>query len=63
MINSYRQSIYILKWEPVLQDALVEAHLKLVLNYSSKVGYCEVYFCNVYIELHKIGTKVETILE
>ena len=52
--------------EPVLQDALVflvEAYLKLVLGYSSKVGYCEVDFYNVHIELCRVGTEIETILK
>jgi len=38
-----------------LKDALVflvEAHLKSVLGYSSKVGHYEVDFCNVHVELY-----------
>ena len=49
-----------------MQDALVflvEAYLKLVLGYSSKVGYCEVDFYNVHIELCRVGTEIETILK
>ena len=37
-----------------MKDALVflvEAHLKPVLGYSSKVGHCEVDFHNVCVEL------------
>jgi len=52
--------------EPVLQDALiflVEAYLKLVLDYSSEVDYCEVDFCNVCVELCQISAEVEVILE
>ena len=44
-----------------MKDALVflvEAHLKLVLGYSSKIGHCKVDFCNVYVELHQISMKV-----
>jgi len=42
---------------------LVEAYLKPVLGYSSEIGYCEVDFCNVYVELHWISTKIETTLK
>ena len=44
-----------------MEDALVflvEAHLKLVLGYSSKVGHCEVDFHNVCVELHQISTEI-----
>jgi len=44
-----------------LKDALVflvEAHLKLVLDYSSKVGYCKVDFCNVRVKLHQISIEI-----
>ena len=49
-----------------MQDVLVflvKAHLKQVLGYSSKVGYCKVHFHNVYVELCRIGTEVEMSLE
>ena len=42
---------------------LVEAHLKLVLGYSSKVGYYKVDFCNIYVKLHRVYTEVEITLE
>ena len=51
----------ILVGEPVLKDALVflvEAHLKPVLGYSSKVGYCEVDFHNVHIKLCWINMEI-----
>jgi len=44
-----------------LKDALVflvEAYLKPVLGYSSKVGHCEVDFRNVYVELRWISVEV-----
>ena len=56
----------VLVGEPVLKDALVflvEAHLKPVLGYSSKVGYCKVDFHNVHVELHWISTEVYIALE
>ena len=37
---------------------LVEAYLKPVLGYSSKIGYYEVDFCNVHVELHQISTEI-----
>ena len=37
---------------------LVKAHLKPVLGYSSKIGYCEVDFHNVYIKLCWISAEV-----
>jgi len=37
---------------------LVEAHLKPVLGYSSKVGHCEVDFHNVRVELHQISVEI-----
>jgi len=49
-----------------LKDALVflvEAHLKPVLGYSSKVGHCEVDFYNVHVELHQISMEVYMALE
>ena len=52
--------------EPVLQDILVflvEAYLKPVLGYSSKVGYYKVDFCNVCVKLHKVGMEIKTTLE
>ena len=42
---------------------LVEAHLKPVLGYSSEVGHYEVDFCNVYVELYRVGVEIEMILE
>ena len=52
--------------EPVLQNALVflvKVYLKPVLDNSSKVGYYEVDFCDVYIKLHGISAEVEITLE
>ena len=52
--------------EPVLKDALVflvEAHLKPILGYSSKIGHCKVDFHNVHVKLHQISTEVQTVLE
>ena len=37
---------------------LVEAHLKPVLGYSSKIGHYKVDFCNVYVELYQISVEV-----
>jgi len=37
---------------------LVEAYLKLVLGYSSKIGYCKVDFHNVYVELCWISAEI-----
>ena len=37
---------------------LVEAHLKLVLDYSSEVGYCKVDFHNVHVESGSVPLKV-----
>ena len=42
---------------------LVEAHLKLVLGYSSKIGHYEVDFCNVHVELRWISMGVYMALE
>jgi len=28
-----------------------------------EIGHYEIDFCNVYVELHRIGTKVETTLK
>jgi len=42
---------------------LVEAHLKPILGYSSEVDYCKVDFCNVHVELYRVGTEVETTLK
>ena len=36
---------------------LVEAHLKLVLDYSSEIGHCEIYFCNIYVELYWVSIE------
>ena len=50
----------------VLQNTLVflvKAHFKPVLGDSSEIGYYEIDFCNVCIELYKIITEVETILK
>ena len=52
--------------EPVLKDTLVflvEAYLKPVLGYSSKIGHCKIDFHNIYVKLHWISTEVEVILE
>ena len=52
--------------EPVLQNTLVfhvEAYLKLVLGYFSKIGHYKVDFCNVYIKLHQISMEIEVILK
>ena len=56
----------VLVGEPVLEDALVflvKAHLKLVLGYSSEVGHCNVYFCNVHVELCWISIEIQVTLE
>jgi len=37
---------------------LVEVYLKPALGYFSKVGYCKVDFCNVYVELRWISTEI-----
>jgi len=42
---------------------LVEAYLKLVLGYSSKIGHCEVNFHNVYVKLHWVSTEIKATLE
>ena len=42
---------------------LVEAYLKLVLGYSSKIDHCNVDFCNVYVELHWISMEIQTTLK
>ena len=42
---------------------MVEAHLKAVLGYSSKVGHREVDFRNVCVELCWISMEVWTALE
>ena len=52
--------------EPVLQDALVflvKTYLKPVLGDSYEIGYYKVDFCNVYVELYKVGMEIEMILE
>ena len=49
-----------------MKDALVflvEAHLKPVLGYSSKVGHCEVDFRNVCVELCWISTEIYPTLK
>ena len=49
-----------------MQDVLVflvEAHLKPVLGYSSKIGHCKVDFCNVYIELYQVSIEIKAALE
>ena len=49
-----------------MQDALVflvEAHFKLVLDYSSKIGHCKVDFHNVYVELYQISMEIKITLE
>jgi len=49
-----------------LQNVLVflaEAYLKLVLGYSSKIGHCEVDFCNIYVKLHWISMEIKTTLK
>ena len=42
---------------------LVEVHLKLVLGNFSEISHCEIDFYNVYVELYRISTKVETTLK
>jgi len=42
---------------------LVEAYLKLVLGYSSKIEHCEVDFCNVCVKLHQVSVEIKAILE
>jgi len=42
---------------------LVEAHLKLVLDYSSEISHCKVDFRNVYVELQQISREIYVILE
>ena len=52
--------------EPVLKNTLVflvEAYLKPVLDYSSKIGHCEVDFHNVHIKLCQISMEIQTVLE
>ena len=47
--------------EPVLKDALVflvEAYLKPVLGYSSKIGHWEVDFHNVHVELCWVSAEI-----
>jgi len=49
-----------------LKDALVflvEAYLKPVLGYPSKVGHCKVDFCNVCMKLHQISMEVNMTLK
>jgi len=42
---------------------LVEAHLKLVLGYSSEIGHYKVDFCNVHVKLHQISVEIEITLK
>ena len=42
---------------------LVEAHLKPVLDDSSKICHCKVNFSNIYVELYRINIEVEVTLE
>ena len=47
--------------ELVLEDVLIfliEAYFKLVLNNSEKIYHCKFDFCNIYIELYRICTKI-----
>ena len=37
---------------------LVEAHLKPVLGYSSKIGHYEVDFYNVHVKLCQISVEI-----
>jgi len=49
-----------------LEDALVflvEAHLKPVLGYSSKIGHCKVDFRDVRVELCWISTEIQPALK
>jgi len=43
--------------------SLVEAHLKPILDYSSKIGYCKVDLCNVHVGLYQVSVKIKAILE
>jgi len=42
---------------------LIEAYLKPVLGYSSKVGHCKVDFRNVHIELRWISMEIYPALK
>jgi len=45
----------------VIEDSLfflVKFYFKLVLYYTSIVGYCEVDLCNVRCELYQVSTEV-----
>jgi len=42
---------------------LIEAYLKPVLDYSSKIGHCEVDFHNVCVELHQISAEIQPALK
>jgi len=43
--------------------SLVEAHLKPILDYSSKIGHCKVDLCNVYVGLYQISVEIKATLE
>jgi len=37
---------------------LVKSYIKLVLYYTSEIGYCEIDLCNIEYKLYLVGTKV-----
>jgi len=52
--------------EPVVKNLLfflIKFYLKSVLDYTSKIGYCKVDFCNIGGELCWVGMEVEVTLE
>ena len=37
---------------------LVKSYIKLVLYYTSEIGYCKIDLCNIEYKLYLVGTKV-----